>query len=55
MPSVNYVQQHTKKDGTAQIYIRVIDNRKIIYHKTGYYVKPSQFKNGRVVNHVDAK
>jgi len=55
MPTVNFVQQHTRNDGTAQIYIRIIENRKVKYVKTGYYVKPGCFKKEQVVHHPDAK
>jgi len=47
-----------KKDGTIPILIRVTTDRKSRYVKTGYYVKPTQFKDGAdnwVTGHTDAK
>lgn len=56
MPILKIVQlpHQVKKDGTAQILIRITNNRKSVYQKTGYYVKPSQLKDGIVVKHPDA-
>lgn len=56
MPTFKAVQRlhRIKKDGTAEIQIRVTHERKVTYVRTGHYVKPKHLKNGEVVNHSDA-
>lgn len=56
MPTLKACQHlhRIKKDGTAEIHIRITDKRKIVYVRTGYYVKPTQLKEGVVTKHPDA-
>lgn len=56
MPSFKTLQlpHQIKKDGTAQILIRITHGRKVKYIKTGYYVKPAQLREGIVIKHSDA-
>jgi integrase len=55
MPTLKAVhRERIKKDGTAEIQIRITHNRKIAYVRTGYYVKPGQLKDGIVTKHPDA-
>lgn len=56
MPTLKALQRlhRIKKDGTAEIVIRITHKRKIVYVRTGYYVKPLQLKDGTVVKHMDA-
>ena len=55
MPTIKVVQlpHQIRQDGTVQILIRLTHNRKVTYCKTGYYVKPSQLKDGKVIKHPD--
>lgn len=51
------LSHQVKKDGTCPILFRLTKNRKPKYIKSGYYVKPSQFKEGTenwVSKHPDA-
>lgn len=56
MPTLKVCQldHQIKKDGTAQILIRIIHKKKVAYVKTGYYIKPAQLKEGIVTKHPDA-
>lgn len=56
MPTFKAVQRlhRIKKDGTAEIQIRITHNRKVKYVRTGHYIKPKHLKNGLVVNHTDS-
>lgn len=48
------LEHQLKKDGTIPVLIRITENRKSIYERTGYYVKPGQFKGGKIVRHPEA-
>jgi integrase/recombinase XerD len=54
MPTFKIVQRRIKLDGTGEINIRVTHNRKIVYVRMGYYVNPSQLKDGIVTKHPNA-
>jgi site-specific recombinase XerD len=57
MPSFAYIikPEKIRKDGQYNIYLRVIHNRKVYYRSTDIYVTQKQFKDGKVVNHFNAK
>lgn len=56
MPTLKAVQRlhRIKKDGTAEIQIRVSHNRKTIYVRTGYYVKPAHLIDGVIKKHPES-
>lgn len=56
MPTLKAVQRlhRIKKDGTAEIQIRITHDRKVVYVHTGYFVKPAQLKDGIVTKHLNA-
>ncbi len=41
----NYIR---KKDGKAALYIRIIENRKVYYHQTGEWIRPTHWNGKRV-------